>query len=237
MFSSGEDEIKKLQKLLEQLDTPQGEILIKAYMYEVGKNSSESSALDLVMSALSGKVQISAFGPVLGNSLRLKTQSIDLIASALSSDGRFKVVTAPFVRLRSGKTVRFVSGAQVSLLGSIVTNQSGSTQQSFERVESGTILEVSPIVREGAVDVELFQQVSSFVSTEGVGSSNPPTLNKRELRTSLTLQDGEIVAIAGLNEVKEEEAKSGLSFLPFSLSKTSGARNSELLLILELNRI
>lgn len=236
VFSGSEKETAKLQKLLAQLDVPTGEVLIKAYMYEVGKNANEASALDLVLSALKGRIQAEAGGGSLGNFLRLKTSSIDLVASALSTDGRFKVVTAPFVRLKSGKTVRFVSGAQVSLLGAIVTNQSGSTQQSFERVESGTILEVSPVVRDQSVDVDLFQQVSSFVSTEG-GVNTPPTLNKRELRTSLSLEDGEIVVIAGLNESKDENTKNGLWFLPFPLSESQSRRNSELLLVLELKRI
>jgi len=236
VFTGTEKEISKLEKLLAQLDTPTGEVIVKAYMYEVGTNAAESSALDIVLSALSGKFQVAAGGTSLANFIRLKTSSIDLIASALKTDGRFKVVTAPFVRLRSGKTARFVSGAQVSILGSIVTNQSGSTQQSYDRVESGTILEVSPVVREQSFDVDLFQQVSSFVRTEA-GTATPPTLNKRELRTSLTMEDGEVVVIAGLNESSEDETKNGLWFLPFSLSKTGSNRSSELVLVLELKRV
>jgi type II secretory pathway component GspD/PulD (secretin) len=84
--------------------------------------------------------------------------------------------------------------------------------------------------------LDLFQQVSSFVNTDtGVNSS--PTLNKRELRTSLTVEDGEVLVIGGLNDSKIEDAKSGLSFLPFALSKSHGSRSSELLLVLELKRI
>jgi general secretion pathway protein D len=236
VFTGTDKEIARLEKLLAQLDTPTGEVLVKAYMYEVGTNASESSALDIVVSALSGKFQVGAGGSSLANFVRLKTSSIDLIASALKTDGRFKVVTAPFVRLRSGKTARFVSGAQVSVLGAIVTNQGGTTQQSFDRVESGTILEVSPVVREQSFDVDLFQQVSSFVRTES-GGSTPPTLNKRELRTSLTMEDGEVVVIAGLNESTDENTNSGLWFLPVPFSKNQSNRSSELVLVLELKRI
>lgn len=93
---------------------------------------------------------------------------------------------------------------------------------------------MSPVVRDDGVDVDLFQQVSSFVRTDG---SSQPTLNKRELRTSLSVQDGEVVVFAGLDESKEDDAKSGLSFLPFSLSKSKSGSRSELVLMLELNRI
>lgn len=234
LFSGSPKETAKLQKLLAQVDVPTGEVVIKAYMYEVGSTNSDASALSLVMSILSGKVQAGIAGAALGDFLRLKTSSIDLVASALKSDGRFKVVTAPFQRVRSGKTARFVSGSQVSILGAIVTNQNGSTQQSFDRVESGTILEISPVVRDDGVDVDLFQQVSSFVNING---SSQPTLNKRELRTSLSVQDGEVVVIAGLDDTKEDDAKSGLSFLPFSLSKSKSSSRSQLVLVLELKRI
>jgi hypothetical protein len=234
LFSGSVREGEKLQRLLSQVDVPTGEVVIKAYMYEVGSNDSDASALNLVMSVLGEKVQAGISSTALGNFLRLKTSSIDLVASTLKTDGRFKVVTAPYQRVRSGRTARFVSGSQVSILGAIVTNQNGSTQQSFDRVESGTILEISPVVREDGVDVDLFQQVSSFVNTNG---SSQPTLNKRELRTSLSLQDGEIVIIAGLDDSKEDDSNSGFSFLPFSLSKSKTSTKSQLVLVLELTRI
>lgn len=234
LFSGTSSETAKLQKLLAQVDVATGEVIMKAYMYEVGSTESESSALGLVMSILGGKIQIGIASSVGNDFLRLSTSSIDLVASALKSDGRFKIVTAPYQRVRSGKTARFVSGSQVSVLGAIVNNQNGSTQQSYDRIESGTILEVSPVVRADGVDVDLFQQVSSFVTTTG---SAQPTLNKRELRTSLTVQDGEVVVIAGLEDAKEDAGRSGLPFLPFSLSKNKSKSTSQLILVLELKRL
>ena len=234
VFSGQVKEVAKLQKMLDQVDVPTGEVVIKAYMYEVGSNDSDASALGLVLSALGGKIQAGTGANALENFLRLKTSSIDLIASALKSDGRFKVVTSPYQRVRSGKTARFVSGSQVSILGAIMTNQNGSTQQSFDRIESGTILEISPVVRDQGVDIDLFQQVSSFVNIDG---NSQPTLNKRELRTSLSVRDGEVVVIAGLDDMKEDDSRSGLSFLPFALAKSRSVRKSQLVLVMEVTRI
>lgn len=237
LFSGSSAERKKLEALLLQVDVPVGEVLVKAYMYEVGKSSSDASALQLVVNALGGRVGASTAADSLANLVRLRTGSVDLVASALASDSRFKVVSAPFVRLRSGKTARFVSGGQQSILGAIVTNANGSTQQSFERVDSGTILEVSPVVHGEVVDVDLFQQVSSFVSAPGASSGQPPVLNKRELRTSLSMVDGEVVVLAGLNDSKDDGGSSGLRFLPFSLSKSASSSSSELVLVLEMKRL
>lgn len=234
IFVGSAKEVASLSKLLEQVDTPVGEVVVKAYMYEVGSTGFDGSALKLVLSALGGKVQVLAGSDPVSNLVRLKTGSIDLVASALSTDARFKIVTAPYQRVKSGKSARFVSGSQVSVLGSVVTNQNGTTQQSYDRIESGTILEISPVVRDEVVDVDLYQQVSSFVKSD---ISAQPTLNKRELRSSLSVRDGEIVVIAGLEDSKDEQGKSGLSFLPFSLSKSKTVSKSQLVLILELKKI
>lgn len=237
VFSGSAVERRRLEQLLLQVDSPMGEVLVKAYMYEVGKSSSDASALQLVLGALGGRVSVATSGDVLGNLVRLRAGSVDLVASALAADSRFKVVSAPFVRLRSGKKARFVSGGQQSILGAIVTNANGSTQQSFDRVDSGTILEVSPVVRGDVVDVDLFQQVSSFVTAPGASAGQPPVLNKRELTTSLSMVDGEVVVLAGLNDSKDDGGSTGLPFLPFSLGKSSSSTSSELVLVLEMKRL
>jgi general secretion pathway protein D len=237
VFSGTPGEAKKLRSLLEQVDTPIGEVLVKAYMYEVGTSKADASALQLVMSALGGKVQASSAGDVLGNLLRLRTASLDVVVSALATDSRFKVVTAPYVRLQSGKTARFVSGGQQSILGAITTTATGSTQQSYDRVESGTILQVTPIVRGSVVDVDLFQQISSFVAATGSSAGQPPTLNKRELKTALSMQDGEVVVLAGLNDSKDDGGTTGLPWLPFHLGKSSASSSSEIVLVLEMKRL
>lgn len=237
VFSGPAVEARKLQSLLDQLDTPIGEVLVKAYMYEVGKTNSDQSAVSLVLNALGGKLQASAAGDVLGNLVRLKTASVDVVASALALDSRFKVVTAPYVRLQSGKTARFVSGGQQSILGAITTTATGVTQQSFDRVESGTILQVTPVVHGSIVDVDLFQQVSSFVAATGTSSGQPPTLNKRELKTALSMSDGEVVVLAGLNDDHEDGGSTGVAWLPFRLGKSKSSSSSELVLVLEMKRL
>lgn len=237
VFSGSVDEVRKLRMLLEQVDTPVGEVLVKAYMYEVGKSAADQSALSMVLSALGGKLQVSAAGDSVGNLLRFKSASVDIVASALASDARFKVVTSPYVRLQSGKTARLVSGGQQSILGAITTTATGVTQQSYDRVESGTILQVSPVVRGASVDVDLFQQVSSFVAANGSSAGQPPTLNKRELKTSLSMQDGEVVVLAGLNDQHEDAGSSGLAWLPFRLARSASSSSSELVLVLEIKRL
>lgn len=236
IFTGPEKERAKLTRLLAQLDVATGEVMVKGYLYEVGKNETDGSALNMVLSLLKGKLSLSVAGEALGNALKIKTGSLDFVASALSADSRFKIVTSPFTRVRSGATAMLQVGQDVPVLGSIVTNVNGQAQQSVDYRQSGVIIEVTPRVRDGSTDLDLTQTVSDFVQTE-TGLSATPTLNKREIHTSLSVEDGEVLVIGGLNQSKYEMAKSGLKWLPFSLSKAKGERSSELVLILELRKI
>lgn len=236
VFSGTLKETERLTQLLKQVDVPSGEIMVKAYLVEIGKNETEGSALNMVLSMLKGRVELSIAGPVLGNAIRLKTSSVDAVASALNSDNRFRISTAPFARVRSGSTARLQVGQDVPVLGAVVTNSGGSSSQSVDYRNSGVIIEVSPKVREAMIDLDLTQTVSDFVLTE-TGLRNTPTLNKREVRSTLSVEDGEVIVIGGLNQVKRESGKSGLWFLPWALSKSSTERETELVLILETKRI
>jgi type II secretory pathway component GspD/PulD (secretin) len=172
----------------------------------------------------------------LANSVRLKTGDIDLVASALSTDSRFRLMSSPSARVRNAQTARFVVGQERPVLSAIVTSQTGQLTQSYERRDSGVIFEVTPRIRSKRADVDMFQQLSSFVDQSAIAGV-PPVLNKREMRTSLSVEDGELIVIGGLNEVRTESNDAGLSFMPWRFSSSSTDRQSELILILELKRL
>lgn len=114
-----------------------------------------------------------------------------MVYSALAADPRFKVVSTPSLRVRLGATGTFTVGQDVSILGAITYLGNGAALvQSIEYKSSGVIFNVSPKVYENTIDLQVGQEVSNSVTTE-TGVNNSPTLTKRELKTALTLSDGE----------------------------------------------
>ena len=96
--------------------------------------------------------------------------------------------------------------------------------------------DLRPVVRDDVVDLDVTQQISNFVKTE-TGVNNSPTLIKREVKTSLSLQDCDVVVLGGLAEEKETGSKSGLSFVPaFLQSRGHENSKSEILLVLQLQK-
>lgn len=238
VFVGSDKEIHQLKNALPLVDTPTGEVLVRGMIYEVRTGAQEGSALQLAASILGGKLSIGyGASSSLTNFIQFKVADIDAIFSALSGDSRFKVVSSPSVRVRSGASARFVVGQDVPVLGALSFPQgAGQAVQSIEYRNSGVIFSLLPRVRDEVVDLEVTQQMSNFVKTE-TGVNNSPTLTKRELETSVTAADGDVLVLGGLTEDKNSASRNGLPFLPaFFMSSSSDSSKSELLLVLQVKQ-
>jgi hypothetical protein len=237
VFRGEVPEVKKLEKLLAQVDYQLGEVMVRGVVYEVQTGDSTGSAFSLAASLLSGRLSINLAGAAQENSISFSVGNADAIFSALSSDTRFKVVTQPALRVRSGAQASFSVGQDVPVLGSVSYVSSGQPVQSVEYRNSGIIFNVTPQVREGAVDLTVQQQISNFVQTT-TGVNNSPTLIKRELRTDVQMRYGEVVMLGGLTEEKSNASRAGLPFLPaWMQSRTGDNAKTELLIVLQLQRL
>jgi general secretion pathway protein D len=197
IFSGEEKEVKILKNLLTQIYTKQGEVIVKGVLYEVTSSDREGSALTMALNLLGGKFAISMTGAKsLDSFVKFKNNSLDLIYSALSTDSRFKVVSTPSLRVRSGAMGSFTVGQDVPVLGAVNYQNNATPVQSVEYKSSGVIFNVSPTVHENNIDLNVTQQMSNFVTTE-TGVNNSPTFIKREVKTALSMADGDVVVLGG----------------------------------------
>jgi type II secretory pathway component GspD/PulD (secretin) len=113
----------------------------------------------------------------------------------------------------------------------------GLPVQSVEYRSSGVIFNVLPTIKESVIDLAIDQQLSNFAQTT-TGVNNSPTLTKRALKTSVGLQDGDLIVLGGLTENKESDTRDGPGFLP-RFFHTTGKDNSraEVLLVLQVQRL
>ncbi|MFZ6776221.1 type II secretion system protein GspD [Undibacterium sp. Ji83W] len=237
LFTGTAKEVATLQKLLPQIDDAKGQVMIRGVVYEVETGDKEGSAFTLAMGILGGRFNFLNAGATLDTAFKIKTGSIDAVFSALSSDNRFNVVSKPSIRVLSGDTGTFHSGKEVPVLGAVsYPSGAGQAVQQVDYRNSGVSFEVKPKVMDGAIDVKVKQQISDFVQTT-TGVNNSPTLNKREVETSLSMQDGDVVLLGGLTQEKQTGTHSGLSFLPSFLHSRSGENTkTEILLVLQLQK-
>lgn len=231
-------ECLRLRKLLEQLDTGEPNVILRAVIYEVATSHNEGSAIQLAGNLLrAGKTVGFAAGSTLAgaSTLHISVGGLDAVIASLDSDSRFKSLSRPSLRVKTGASAKFSVGSQVPVLGAVTYDNTGKAIQSVDYRASGTIFTVSPDIRADAIDLNVMQELSSFaVTTTGV--NNSPTLLQRTASSTLTLHDREVVVFAGLEENKEDEASNKLfGFIP--LSWKSGKTKSEILLFIEAQRI
>ncbi|EEG06919.1 type II secretion system protein GspD [Pseudogulbenkiania ferrooxidans] len=238
VFQGTAAEIDMLKRVLPQVDTAMGEVLVKGVVYEVSTGQNEASGFQLALSLLGGKLGVTIGTPPKGdNAITLKTGAIDAAIGALAGDSRFKVVSTPYLRVKSGRSASLTVGQDVPVLGSVSYPQGGGTPvRSIEYKSSGVIFNIAPQVRDRTIDLEVSQQVSNFVKTE-TGVDDSPTLIKRELRTHVSALDGELIVLGGLRDEKDNASRTGLSFLPdFLRARSSSSNQTEILLMLQLTK-
>lgn len=234
--------LAKVRSLVPKLDTPVADLVIKAAVYEVGTDTNDGSGFQMALSLLEGQLQVgnmpSAGVPLLGSFVSFKSTAIEAVMQALAKDSRFHLETAPSVRARSGSPTKLSVGESVPVLGSISYPEGGSTPvQSVDYRDAGVIFSVLPLVQEKVITIDLSQEISDFVKTT-TGVNNTPTLTRRSLDTTLSLEDGDVIMLGGLTKTKDSKAREGFSFLPdFLRSGSKDVSRTDLLLILQVARL
>jgi general secretion pathway protein D len=239
MVISGTDEKRtKVRKLLEQLDQKPVVMNVHAALVEFTDSQEDSFSLGAVLDVLGSRLQLALNAGTVasGNFARLKTGSIDAVLKAINGDSRFRFRTQPSLRLVDGERGRLMVGSEVPVRGALTLSKDGTPIQSVEYRSSGLVLTVQPRALDGRFTANVVQEVSSFAATS-TSNIDSPTLNKRQIEATVDAEDGEVVILAGLGEESISEGISGFTWLPFKTSRTSSSRNTQLLVLLEFQRL
>jgi len=236
VFYGSAREVVVLKSLLTKVDSGLGQVSVTGAVYEVQRGENHGSALSLVGSILSGKLNFSfgAASPA-DNFINLKLFDISAIIQALDTDSRFKILSAPQVRVSSGKSAQFTVGEQVPVLGALSYPQNGPPVQSVDYRSAGVIFSITPDVHDSGIDLHVDQQISSFVQTT-TGVNNSPTLTTRHISTDVSVDNGDLFVIGGLIQSKDSASSTGFSFFPLR-SRASQSSDSEILVFIQVKRI
>jgi general secretion pathway protein D len=135
------------------------------------------------------------------------------VLNALSAVTQLKVLSAPQVLVLDNEPARL----QVGNIVPILTQSQQSTisanapiVNSVDYTATGVILLVTPRVNSGGlVTLDISQEVSD-VSSQTTGSINSPTFDQRLIRTSVAVQDGQTIGLAGLIRDSDSEQNQGI---------------------------
>jgi general secretion pathway protein D len=173
--------------------------------------------------------------------------------SSLASQGRLKVLSRPQIMTADNQEASILVGSEVPIITSQVDSNStvgGSTgtRNEVQYRDTGISLTVLPQVNsQGLVNLSISQEVSKIDKPAlQVGSGdnastviNSPTFITREAETTVVVQSGETVVIAGIIDEQETTSESGVPFLKdlpvlgqFFRSRSKDVKRTELVILI-----
>jgi len=177
-----------------------------------------------------------------GFSYFLSMNNMHVVLDAVASLTKVNVVSAPTLTVMDGRTAVLQVGDQVPIItqtAQSVTNPDAPVVNTVQMRDTGVILSVTPSVSDtGRVLLDIEQEVSNVARTTSSGIDSP-TIQQRRVKTTVTVMDGEAVALGGLIQERDSVNKTQVPFLgdlPLLGSafrtKTDGIDRTELLIII-----
>ena len=216
-------EFRMIEDALQKLDVVPLQVLIEATIAEVTlndnlqygvqwffKNNSSSISLSNVSTGA-----VSAIFPGF-NYVLTGGAGPSLVLSALSAVTNVKVISSPQLLVLDNHVASLQVGDEVPIptaqITQTVTN-GAPLVNTIQYLPTGVILHVAPRVNtNGVISLDIAQEVSTVTNTTS-SSLNGPTIQQRRLLSSVSVRDGETIALGGLIQDSVTLGNSGLPIL------------------------
>ena len=163
-------------------------------------NTNGSTLLQGALNAVIG-----ATGGTAGGAISLGGNAyLGAIINAVSQDNQSNLLSTPSVVTLDNQEAKILVGQEIPVTtGEALSGNFDNAFRTVQRQNVGIQLEVKPQIGEGgSIKLFLRQEVSSIAGAVTSNSSDL-ILNKREIQTTMTVDDGQIMAIGGLLDDSE----------------------------------
>lgn len=133
------------------------------------------------------------------------------VVQAVSTDTNSNVLATPHLTTMDNEEAFFIVGQEVPVITGTTTGDNNANPfQTVERQEVGVKLKVTPQINEGdAVQLTIEQEVSSVSGATSVDIS----INKRQIKTTVIVDDGGTIVLGGLIDEDVQESVSKVPLL------------------------
>jgi general secretion pathway protein D len=251
-----QQEWEVIHRTLRQLDFPPRQVLIQAKVYEVSLNGALASGVEAYLSRRGGANTLSerkvlgsiaegganlTIGKLVGN-----TRELALYLSASQAEGRSRVISAPSLIATDNIAATITVGQSVPTLSSQAVAGGAQSEGSslftntISNVQTGVTLAVTARVNaSGIITMEINQEVSNPQAPADTAAIQSPSIDRRSVRTQITISDGDTVALAGIiqeTNLYSRDGVPGLMKIPilggFFGGRSSSKARTELVVML-----
>lgn len=220
------DEMRSILAVIEQLDIRRAQVLVEAIIAELSENNSAQLGVNFAVDGsdsnrpaaytnLGGATQalagtIASGGASLSSGLslalgRFGSGGVDFgfLLSAIASDSDNNILSTPTIVTMDNQEAEIVVGQNVPFVtGTQLSAANNNPFQTIERQDVGISLKVKPQINEGNnIKMDIEQEVSD-VSTTSVTGASDITTNKRSIKTTVLVEDGQTLVLGGLIDDK-----------------------------------
>ncbi len=201
---------ERVKAILEELDRPTRQVLIKVLLAEVTHD--DTTDLGVEFSALNIRIGSSktSIGTDFGvgaaqGGLIAKVVDVDYTATlrALQTVGKLNVLSRPYILASDNQQASITVGNVVPFIRDSRITDLGQTINTIQYEDIGIILYVIPHINpEGLVIMDVAPEISTLTGTTVPISEtvNAPVFAKRSAQTRIAIRNGQTIVIGGLME-------------------------------------
>lgn len=198
--------LEAITTMIEQLDQPGKQVMIKAVIVEIDHSSMTSLGVQLA-------TDIDAFGTLEESAINVlyaltntetrgsltlsTTANVNVLVDLLVKNANARILNQPTLWTKDNEEAVFIKGKEVAFITASKTSQEGaSTDKTYDYKDVGVTLRVRPnITPEKAVDTTINLEISE-VESELINTQI--AVNKLNTTTHLIVNDGETILLGGI---------------------------------------
>ncbi|MDH5484901.1 MAG: type II secretion system secretin GspD [Gammaproteobacteria bacterium] len=224
IITAGPDVVRRMKSIIRQLDIRRAQVLVESIIAEISNDKAKDRSAQFVLGGKEGAENtvpagVSNFGggngivglfgadplSVLGDGLtfgagRDTGNRFAFLLKALNADAATNILSTPSIVTLDNQEAEIVVGQNVPFLTGSFTNTGGGDGatnpfQTIERQDVGITLKVTPQINDGdTIKLDIDQEISSLAESTVSG----PITKKRTIKTSVLVEDGEVLVLGGL---------------------------------------
>jgi general secretion pathway protein D len=148
--------------------------------------------------------------------------TLGALADMISANSVGNILDRPTMLTLDNEEARIMVGQNIGVPNGSFTATSGSPGNlttTITRQDLGTVLQIKPLITQnGTIQMDIYQEQSSLSADQPINSANGPSFLKRNLRATILVDDGQIIALGGMTEDSisiQQNGVPGLSSIPY----------------------
>ena len=201
-----EKTVKKATNFLDKIDRAQRQVMIEVRVEEISRSDVEELGISSLSEETPDLPRVQFIKSPDGAEIEGVEMQWPDILDYLKRNSSSETLANPHLITLNGKNGKLLIGDRIPVK---TTNSDGS--ESIKYIEAGITLNFTPwITQDDIINLEVAPTVSSLGETKYEGY---PTIQTREVETTLNLKNGETFAIGGLIQEADKVSKSAVPYL------------------------